>query len=177
MYDQLDRSDYGNGLGQHLAGVDEDVVAVLHRLLVARPNRFGAALQDLSADGGYRVVGVVDEGVGRFSSGWCHRQRPVAVPGVGLAVAMRVVAGEAGAGQRPVLGGPPLVGSHHEDHHRRLLLDTVGNVFDPPVEPAQLETVEVDRLSVGGGTEVTVGEHPGQVDVAPRSDNQPTVPC
>jgi len=81
--------------------------------------------QDLTADGRYRLVWVVHEGVGRLALGRSGRQGAVAAPGVGTAVAVQEIVGVGRVRQWPVWLGPPDVGTHDEDQHWVLVLDPV----------------------------------------------------
>src|SRR6516225_5361152 len=59
--------------------------------------------------------------------------------------------------------------AHHVDPHRRLAVDTVVDALEPPIEPAQLEGVEIDggigrELRVPRVAETRAAVGPGAYD-------------
>src|SRR3712207_1252733 len=63
---------------------------------------------------------------------------------VGWAAAAQEVAGIPGPCQRPFLLVAPDVRAHHEDPHRRLVVDPVVDPAEPTVVPAQVQAKQVD---------------------------------
>ena len=127
----------------------------------------------MAAPGGNGFRGIVKEHIWRLITGCFNAQDAVAVERVGLAVAVQVVVGGVGAGQRPLMLIPPDVVAHDENPHRGLVQHSVVDAFQPVVEPPQVHAVHVDGHGVGGKTEVVVSRHAGAAGaVLPRANEQ-----
>src|SRR5439155_26088211 len=77
--------------------------------------------------------------------------------------------------EQPLGLGAPAIDAHHERGGRWLLVHAVVHVFQPAVEPAQMDAGQVERVAAGGWAELALRETAGEVGVAPRANDQALV--
>ena len=190
-----DRSDHSRVFGERRGLEHQHVVALGERLAGksrAKKTRVLALVESTAfenrltrrqaaADGRHRIPGI-EIVVERRCVG--SRQR-----GIQPAVGVEVVTDEAGIGQRPIVGGDPAAAviqtpfgvapsrtaSHHEQPHRGLGLDAIGDPSHPMIEPALAERPPVGRdvavecrrrakIHVAGGSGIAIAVQPGPHD-------------
>ena len=155
-------------LREGFGAVDEDILAVVDLRSIVGAH----LLEVLDRDGTPGLVGVVVRrfvGPGRSLDG----QPAVSRSGVGATAAVQVVRHVPRTLQRPLVLGAPDVVAHHEDPHRRTLVDAVPHLLQPAVVPADDQAVVVER-HVGAELELAHFDLVlARVAVVPGTENQP----
>src|SRR5207253_9665938 len=94
---------------------------------------------------------------------------------VGLSRAVQIEGAVLRIRERPIGLGAPAIDAHHEQGNRWLLVHTVVQVFQPAVEPAQMDAGQVERAGAGRWAELALRETAGEVGVTPRANDQALV--
>ena len=76
--------------------------------------------------------------------------------------------------ERPISLGTPPVNAHDKNHDWRLL-HAVVHLLQPAVEPAEVQSGEVNRIAARSRAELALWEAAAEVHVAPGADDQALV--
>ncbi len=110
-----------------------------------------------------------------FVCGHLRREKAVPSSRIGMTGTMQIIRAIPGIGKRPVVLFAPLIQAHDKDLDGLFLLYSVVFAFEPVIEPAQLQTHQIDRLRIGRWAIVAFREQARRHGVGPGTDHKPLV--
>src|SRR6185312_7170728 len=116
----------------------------------------------IGRDGMTRVIEV---GILGLIAGCFRRKHPITARCVCVPGAVQVVPAELGIGQGPSVLLAPGVGSHDEDLHRLLLLNTVLTVLQPVIIPTNMGPREISSFGARQEAIIMLWENTTKVPV------------